>query len=222
MKRIGLFGGTFNPIHLGHLRAALEVKEGFALDRIIMIPSALPPHKGCSELVNADDRLQMIRLCTADLPEFVTSDIELKRSGHSFTIDTVFHFKSSFSKHTRLYLIMGMDAFCEINTWKSYRDLFDNIAVIVMTRPGTATADKDNRGDQLRAYIKSQITDGYSFSKHKGAYIHSAKQPIYPFHVTPMDISSTEIRRLVKTGRSIHFLVPSAVETFIKSKGLYA
>lgn len=219
--RIGLFGGTFNPIHFGHLGAALEVKEYFALDKIHLMPSALPPHKEPGGVADAKDRLEMACRAVSDYPDFLVSDIELKRPGTSYTIDTVYHFKSFLPKDTGIYLIMGIDAFLEIDSWRSYPDLFMLIPFIIMARPGP----EDNAGaptwKTLENYIYSRISDGYKFSYAKSCYVHAAKQPVFIINVTPRDISSTKIRQFIKNGMSIHSLVPEKVEGFIKAKGLY-
>jgi nicotinate-nucleotide adenylyltransferase len=221
LRRIGLFGGTFNPIHLGHVQVAREVKEGFDLDKILIIPSALPPHKELNGVVGAEDRLEMIRLAFLDDPNFVISDVELKRSGPSYTIDTVRHFKSISPEDTELYLIVGLDAFLEIDTWKSYDDLFLLIPFIVMSR----TINKKNNAKlewkSLKNYLQSKISKGYTFSATQSSFINDKKQPVYVFNVTPVDISSTIIRKHIKKGRSIKHLVPDIVEDFIKTKGLY-
>ena len=133
--RIGLFGGTFNPIHRGHLWAASEVIKRFNLDQFFLIPAALPPHKTPGAVANADDRLEMIHLAIADLSGLTVSDVELNRPGPSYTIDTVRHFKNTLANDSRIYLIMGLDAFLEIDTWKSYTELLEQIAFIVMARP---------------------------------------------------------------------------------------
>ena len=221
MKHIGLFGGTFNPIHLGHIQVIQEVKKGFGLDKIFIIPSALPPHKEPDGLVDAGDRVEMIRLSFSNHPDFAVSDIELKRSGPSYTIDTVRHFKSILLEDTRLFLILGLDAFLEIDTWKSYKDLFLLIPFIVMSR---STEGEDGRVFERKtfeAYLKSKISEGYNIFASQSSYIHKEKKTVFVFDVTPVDISSTKIRKLIKTGRPIKSLVPEIVEAFIKSKGLY-
>jgi nicotinate-nucleotide adenylyltransferase len=221
LKRIGLFGGTFNPIHLGHLRAALEIKEAFSLDKNYIIPSSMPPHKNTAGLVEAADRLAMIQLVVSNHPDFAVSDIELKRPGPSYTVDTVNYFKSTLPKDTRLYLIVGLDAFLEIDTWKSYMDLFQIIPLIVMARPDTKWKNADRRWQILDEFLKSHISDGYVFSTSRSSYVHNKKQPIFVYNVTLLDISSSIIRKLIKQGHSIKFLVPEKVENYIKTKGLY-
>ena len=221
MKRIGLFGGTFNPIHLGHIQVAREVKAGFDLDKILIIPSALPPHKEQNSVVKAEDRLVMIRLAFSDDPNFLISDVELKRSGPSYTIDTVRHFKSISAKNTELYLIVGLDAFLEIDTWKSYNDLFLLIPFIVMSRPLNEENSTKSGWKSLTDYLQSKISKGYTFSVNQSSFTHDKKQPVFLFNVTPVDISSTTIRKRIKEGRPIKQLVPEIIEDFIKAKGLY-
>jgi nicotinate-nucleotide adenylyltransferase len=219
--RIGLFGGTFNPFHCGHLKAALEIKKAFSLDKNYIIPSATPPHKNSIGLVGAVDRLEMIRQAVSDYPDLVVSDIELKREGPSYTIDTVNHFKSRFSGETRLYLIVGLDAFLEIDTWKSYNDLLRTIPFIVMARPDPKWGDVSNPQQVLERFLKRRISKDYTFSSSRSGYFHTEKQPIFIAKANLLDISSSIIRELIKAGGSIRSLVPRNVERYIKSKGLY-
>lgn len=219
--RIGLFGGTFNPIHRGHLQVVQEVQAGFALDKTYLIPSALPPHKKYKRVADAKNRIAMTRLAVSNYPDLIVSDIELKRSGTSYTIDTVQYFKSILPEKTVLYLIMGLDAFLEVDTWKSYQDFFSLIPFIVMSRSGPGYNDTILRWKTLEEYLKSRISAGYHFSSSCWGYVHDEKQPIFISEVTPIDISSTKIRTLISTGASVQSLVPEKVMDFIKTKGLY-
>ena len=221
MKHIGLFGGTFNPIHLGHVRVIREVKSGFDLDEILIIPTALPPHKKSEKVVDAKDRLKMIRLAFLNEPDYVISDVELKRSGPSYTIDTVRYFTSRMPESTRLYLIMGLDAFLEIDTWKSYKELFLLIPFIVMFRTLGAKDPRTSGSESVGYYLRTRISKGYTFSASQSTYIHDNKQPVFVFDVSPVNISSTRIREYIKKGISIKHLVPEIIEDFIKTKGLY-
>lgn len=221
MKRIGLFGGTFNPIHLGHVRVVREVKTGFDLDKIFIIPSALPPHKEVGGVVDAENRLEMIRLAFSNDPDFVVSDVELKRSGPSYTIDTVRHFTFKSPENEKFYLIVGLDAFLEVDTWKSYEDLFHLIPFIVMSRTLKGKNGTNLGLKSIENYIKSRISKGYTFSPAQSSYIHEKKQPILIFNVTPVEISSTMIRKHIKTGHSVKHLVPEIIYDYIKTKGLY-
>ena len=222
MKRIGLFGGTFDPVHMGHLRTAWEVRQSFGLDQIHLIPAALPPHKQARALAPADDRLNMLRTATEKNPKFLVSDIELKRSGPSYTIDTVHHFKKGLEANDQLFFILGIDAFVEIDTWKAFEALFDHIEMIVMTRPGAGGAVPESLFKDLSTYIATKVDPGYRFNQASGVFEHPAKKAIRLFQVTPLEISSTHIRKLVKNGHSIRFLVPEMVAQYIKNKGLYA
>ena len=219
--RFGLFGGTFNPIHLGHLRAALEVKEGFELEKIFLIPAALPPHKISSEVVDAGDRLHMLNLAIEDTDGLSVSDVELKRSGPSYTIDTVNHFKRALPEESEIYLIIGLDAFLEINSWKSYEALLVQVPIIVINRPKTGNYISSVGWERLDDFLKTSISGGYNFSKFKSSYLADGKQPIHIFEVTVLDISSTRIRSLIKEGRSIRYLAPRKAAKFINSRGLY-
>lgn len=219
--RIGLFGGTFDPIHIGHLRAAMEVKQGFDLDQIVFIPAALPPHKTQGAVSDAADRLEMVGLAVRGHSGFTVSDVELKRSGPSYSIDTINHFKRSTSKDTGIFFISGLDAFLEIDTWKSYTELFKQVAFIVIARPMFDYKDLSSRWVRLEDFIKSKISNEYKFSDSSACFVHSKKKPIYIFDVTALDISSTRIRDLIKRGQSINFLVPEDVEKYIHNRGLY-
>ena len=218
---IGLFGGTYNPIHLGHLRAALEVKEGFSLDEIYFIPCAIPPHNKSGHIIDAKERYEMARIATANTPGFLASDIELNRSGPSYTIDTVLHFKSVLKKHTKLYFILGLDAFLEIDTWKSYMDLFPLIPFIILTRPYAGHKDPRIRQQKIEDFIKSKISADYNYDLAQSGFIHAEMEPVFLFNVTSLDISSSAVRSLIKKRRSAQFLVPDEVIDFIKKNGLY-
>ena len=218
---IGLFGGTFNPVHFGHLRAALEVKEGFQLDEVILIPAALPPHKLPGEVADAADRLHMLSLALEDTSGLKLSDVELKRSGPSYTIDTVEHFKRTLPAESRIYLIMGLDAFLEIDSWKSYEELLIQVPFIIINRPRAGIDADGFRWKVLEDYLTSEISADYAFSESQSVYRSHNKQPVYAFEVTALDISSTGVRKKVKKGRSIGYLVPRKVAEFIKSKGIY-
>ena len=142
-RRIGLFGGTFNPIHRGHLQVARDVLHRYRLTTVQFIPSAQPPHKIEGILAPAADRYAMACNALADEPALKVSDIEIRRSGPSFTIDTLRRFMAEQHVETHIFFMVGLDAFLEIHTWKSYRQLFDLAAFIVMTRPQVAKPDQD-------------------------------------------------------------------------------
>ena len=223
--RIGLFGGTFNPVHNGHLAVAKEVKDGFPLDRIIFFPSAIPPHKETEVVINADDRINMLHIAISNTPgfseSFAISDIELKRSGPSYTIDTVYQYQSKMADDNQLYLIMGIDAFFEIDTWKSYLELLKIIPIIVMSRPQNEQPFNGAKWKSLETFIRSNISADYEYSSSEKKYSHWGNKPIHIYDVTPIDISATKIRKRIKKGMTVQSMLPPGVEEYIKSKGLY-
>lgn len=219
--QIGLFGGTFNPVHKGHLQIAREVKSAFKLDRIHLIPSLLPPHKKPSGVVNAAYRLEMIRLSLEDRTDLAVSEVELNRSGPSYTIDTVRHFLAVQAGGRAIYLIMGIDAFLEIDSWKSYKTLFELVPMIIMARPGKVGDTVCEKRKTLREFLVKNISGDYAYNETESCFTHPRNQPVYPFDVTLIDISSSLIRKRVKAGLSIRGLVPDGVADFIADKGLY-
>ncbi|MGM0451576.1 MAG: nicotinate-nucleotide adenylyltransferase [Thermodesulfobacteriota bacterium] len=221
MKRAGLFGGTFDPVHFGHLRTALEVRQGFDMDRLYFIPAAIPPHKASGGIADAGRRYEMLSQAIAGEKRFCLSDVELRRPGRSYTIDTVREIGQSLEEDTRLYLIVGLDAFLEIDTWKAYGQLFEEISFIVMSRPpGTAGAVNDGF-EGVRRYVKEKISADYAFDAKTACLTHRRLHPIHLFAVTPLGISATRIRRAVGRGESVKYLVPDAVAQYIGKQGLY-
>ena len=219
--RIGLFGGTFDPIHRGHLRAASEVKKNVNLDHIFLIPAALPPHKTPVAVASADDRLAMIHLAIGDMNGITVSDIELQRSGPSYTIDTVYHFKSTQPDNARIFLIMGLDAFLEIDTWKSYRELLEQIPMIIMARPNDSHQSVAQGWKILEKYLTLKISVDYRFFDPQKVFMSEGRQPVYICDVQALDISSTKIRQAVKQKQTIENWVPARVAEYIIQKGLY-
>ncbi|MEI9477177.1 MAG: nicotinate-nucleotide adenylyltransferase [Deltaproteobacteria bacterium] len=142
-KRIGLFGGTFNPIHLGHLRGAEDIRESFGLDRVVFLPAAIPPHKLRDDVIEPRPRLEMVKLATLANPFFSVSDVEIERSGKSYSIDTLRYFRER--QPDSFFFILGMDAFVEIETWKEYQKLFSLCNFIVMARPGSGKTPPSSR-----------------------------------------------------------------------------
>ncbi len=219
MQPIGLFGGTFNPVHFGHLRTAMEVKEAFDLGRVVFIPSCLPPHKGLADIAAAGDRLEMTRLALAGCEDFTASDIETSRSGPSYTVDTVARFLSGWSGEAAVYFIVGMDAFMEIDTWKSYKTLFDMVSFIVMSRPSQEGGGAGPVPADAEAFVKTRISEGYQF--RDSVFVHDARRPIHILDVTLLDISSTRIRKLIRRKKAIRYLTPDPVIDYIEHRGLY-
>jgi nicotinate-nucleotide adenylyltransferase len=214
LMKIGLFGGTFDPIHWGHLRSAEEVSETFALDRVYFVPASVPPHKRGQTTTPASDRLQMVRLAVARNPRFSTSTIEMSRLGVSYSIDTIRQYAAKKRRGDSLYFIIGLDAFREIGTWKDFAEIFPLCNFIVTSRPGS----KDD--DPLRG-TGIAVKKLFCYDFHRKNYRHRSGTRIFFIELTDIAISASEIRALVKQGKSIRYLVPSVVEKYIKRHGLY-
>ncbi len=221
LSKIGILGGTFDPIHLGHLRAAVEIQEGFGLDAVYLIPAAIPPHKQRSDIAAPEDRLEMVRRATEDIPVLRASDIEVKRQGPSYTIDTICAFREKLPPAVWVYLILGIDAFLEIRTWKAYEDLLHIVPSIVIDRPAPEGHVRTSLENAIETLMRSGTLAGYECSMDTPCYEHCEKQPIFTFNVTPMEISSSRIRELIRQGRRIDYLVPPRVQAYIEARGLY-
>jgi nicotinate-nucleotide adenylyltransferase len=211
-KRIGLFGGTFNPIHLGHLRGAEEIREAFHLEEVTLIPSSIPPHKVTENVIEARHRLEMVRLATANNRYFSTSDIELSRPGKSYSIDTLRYFRGR--QRTAFFLILGRDAFVEIETWKEFQNLFSLCHVIVMTRPAS-------QKNTLSLSLPEALVPNFRYSPEEKAWIHLSGYFLYFKEISFLDISSTKVRELIEKGESVRYLIPAEVEAYIQKHGLY-
>jgi nicotinate-nucleotide adenylyltransferase len=212
--RIGLFGGTFDPIHWGHLRSAEEVSETFGLDHVVFIPASIPPHKRGQTTTPAQDRLAMVRLAVAKNPRFKVSTVEMKRPGVSYSIDTVRHFAERKHRGDSVFFIIGLDAFREIGSWRNFADIFPLCDFIVTSRPGSKDSDP-LRGTGVA--VKKLFC--YDFKQRN--YRHWSGSHVYFIKLTDIAISASEIRGLVKEGKSIRYLVPLQVENYIKKHGLY-
>lgn len=198
-KRIGIMGGTFDPIHTGHLLTAEAVRDALGLDEILFIPAALPPHKQGRELALPEHRLRMAVLATASNPHFRVSDIELHRKGPSYTVDTIDALRGERGRGTGFFFITGADAINDLATWHDVKTLLQGCHFVAATRQGTALA----RGELDR-----------EFGDLGHEHIHEV--------VTPeLEISSTDIRQRVREGRSIRYMVPDAVAEYIYKEGLY-
>jgi nicotinate-nucleotide adenylyltransferase len=214
MNKIGLFGGTFNPIHYGHLRPAQEIGERLGLDSVIFIPSSDPPHKEKKEILAANLRAQMVRLAIADNPRFLFSDVEIRRPGKSYSVETISYFRRTFGGQSELYFILGLDAFLEIGTWKDPGVLFTLCHFVIMTRPGF---EKKFTAEHLPV----DLAPDFCYDAEKGGYLHKSGCGVFPREITALDISSTKIRESVRSGISIRYLLPRAVEQFIREQNLY-
>lgn len=211
--KLGILGGTFDPIHLGHLRSAEEIGQYLALEKVYLIPSAQPPHKTESPITPFRHRLAMSRLGTdcSDLLE--TMDLEGKRAGISYSVETLRELHQIFGPSTELFFILGTDAFLEIKTWRDYKHLFEYAHFVILHRAGC----------QVRG-LKGIFSDLDIKAAEKGAenhFVAPSGNAIILITPTRMEISSTNIRNMVKENKSIRFLVPEPVRVYIVEKGFY-
>ncbi len=208
-QKIGILGGTLDPIHLGHLRVAEEVREGLGLEEVLIIPAFSPPHKLNRPLTPFRDRLAMVQMAVRRCPGLKASDIEAHLPTPSYSVRTLEHLQRLYPGK-KFYFILGLDAFLEIATWWNYPRLPELAHLVVVSR-----GEKTDLGAALSQTFCHFIPRGPNeFEGPKGARISF-------FSVTRLDISSTRIRTLVAQGRSIKFLVPWEVEDYIYQKGLY-
>lgn len=191
--RIGVFGGTFDPVHIGHLVVAERVRQDQVLDKILFVPCAIPPHKLDEEISTDRHRLEMLRLAVGGNPGFEVSDIELKRGGVSYTVDTLRELHER-SPHAELFLLVGADNIREFHTWREPLRIAALATILVLTRPGYVPSfDRDMPRDRIEVC-----------------------------EVPEIGVSATEIRRRICDGRGCRYLVPDAVIGYIADHGLYA
>ncbi|MCF8091408.1 MAG: nicotinate-nucleotide adenylyltransferase [Desulfotignum sp.] len=213
--KAGLFGGTFNPLHNGHIRVADHVKHQFGLDKIFFFPAATPPHKPNINLAPARDRYEMVKTTLAAIDGLDASDIEVTRDGPSFTIDTIRSFQQRHGTTHRFFLLMGSDAFFDTPSWKKKDAIFSAVPIIVMLR-GT-----HGQHQLIASFLDEHISKGYTWYQEENRFVHDRLQPVCICPVPKIDISSTMIRHRVKQHLSIKGLVPDPVEKIISKRKLY-
>lgn len=198
MKKYGIFGGSFNPIHYGHLMICEYIKEEMGLDKVIFIPTGNPPHKEIE--VSAKDRYEMVKTAISPNLDFDISDIETTRVKLSYTVDTIRELKEIY-KEEKLYFIIGMDSLFQLKTWKKIKDLSSEIEFVVAKRPGYLDDEKINR--EIK-YLKENF----------GTKIILVETPLY-------EISSTDLRDRIKKGKSLRYLIPKKVLNYIEESEFY-
>lgn len=220
-KRIGLLGGTFDPIHVGHLRAALETRKELELDEVCLIPAARPPHKTDRRTAISQNRLNMLQNAVKNVEGLTVSDLELHRDGPSYTLDTVNAFLTEADSDATFFLLMGLDAFLEFNTWYRYQTILREIRIAVMCRPGRWGYSLTEMKKTLRRYLKMTLPPGYTWDEDQGHFRHGVYQPIHLVEIPLLEISATSIRRRIHQNEPIDFLVPPTVVDYIVDQGLY-
>ena len=208
-KLIGIFGGTFDPVHFGHLRPALDVLQNAELDQIRFLPNKTPPHRDQPWLSSAI-RKQLVELAIADIPQFVLDERELKREGPSYMVDTLAELKQQFVDDS-LCLIMGMDAFAGFTQWHQWQSILELCNLIIITRPGIAMFDQGGADfGEHQAMLKARVVSDVKALKQR------QHGQILLQSTTLLDISATQIRDLLSSGKSIQYLLPENVREFLQ------
>ena len=208
-KRIGILGGTFDPVHIGHLRGALEVADALGLDELRLVPSARPPHRDAPQ-VSAQDRLAMVERAVAGVAPLVVDARELQRDKPSYSIDTLELMRAELAADAQVFLLLGWDAFCGLPTWHRWEELLQHCHILVLQRP-----DADSEPpDALRNLLAARSVSDPLALKGPSGQIAFVWQ-------TPLAVSATQIRQLLASGKSVRFLVPDAVLAYIDAHGLY-
>jgi nicotinate-nucleotide adenylyltransferase len=211
--KIGILGGTFNPVHIAHLRIAEEVRERFDLGRVVFVPAATPPHKPLAGDLPFAVRHRMVTLAIAGNPLFTVSEIEGKRSGKSYSIDTIHALRAEYPDD-ELFFIIGSDSFLDIGTWRDYEEIFTQCNIVVVERPGAVLLS-------ICSSLPLDILHQFSYLDAEKRLAHRSGNSVYYLEGVPLNISSTAIRHLLQSGRTIRYLVPEEVEHFIKEHRLY-
>lgn len=210
--KLGLLGGTFNPIHLAHLRIAEEAREAAGLDQVLFIPAADPPHKPLAGDVAFEQRYQMVQQAIASNPAFGLTDIEARRGGKSYTVETLTQLCQE-RPDDQLHFIIGSDSYLELGLWHRYTDIFSLASLVVVERPEKAITEPLQ---QLPMAVRDQ------FVQENGNLLrHNSGTSICFVIGTRLDISSSQLRERVARHQSIRYLVPPEIELFITQKGLY-
>ncbi len=198
-ERVAVFGGTFDPIHLGHLAAVQDAADALAMDRVLFVPNSQPPHKTTVPVSSALDRVEMVRLSVADNERFELSLVEFERDGPSYMLDTLRVLRSRLSAGTELSFLAGCDALPQLHTWHRPEELLAEFHVVIMDRPAES--------DVSWAEVERRFP--------------SIRRQVELVHVAQLDISGEDVRRRVSSGCSIRYLVVPAVERFIYDHALY-
>ncbi len=207
---IGIFGGTFDPIHYGHLRSALELTECLGLEKLRFMPCGVPPHRGTTVCTSAQ-RAEMVELAIAGESRLLCDTRELQREGPSYTIDSLMELREELGENCSLSLIVGCDALVKIPSWHCWEALLDWAHIVVIARPGWHLPETGQVAQWLKTHVSSDTQRICQY--HAGS--------VFVQELRPLDISSTEVRALRAVGRSVRYLMPEPVLDYIESHDLY-
>ena len=201
-------GGTFDPVHLGHLRVAEEAIEALGLDVVLFVPAALPPHKVGKKILSFEHRWRMLKAATDSHPRFEVSDVEQQLVGKSYTVVTLTKLCEVYGNEVKLFFILGMDAFFELDTWWHFKELFNLARMVVLRRPGCNEAE-------MAGFLREKVSSRYAYRPEEASFFHPELLPVHRLTNTWLDISSTRIRQIVSEGKSIRYLVLPEVMQYI-------
>ncbi len=202
---IGIFGGTFDPIHYGHLRPAAEVGQLLSLEKLFLVPASVPPHRQ-APVATAEQRLQLMRLAVSEFPQMEVDDCEIRRGGISYTVDTLRHYRQLYPQ-TSLCLLLGSDAFASMQSWHQWRSLLTLAHLVVMQRP--------HHDDVVPEWSEARLI------RHVDGLMNSASGKVYIQKVTPQNISATGIRQAIAAKNEFATLLPSRVLQYIQKYNIY-
>lgn len=211
--KIGILGGTFNPIHNAHLRVAETTRDRLALDRVMFIPAATPPHKPLDGEISFLHRQAMVELAIADNPHFVISDMEQQRGGTSYTVDTLRDLRRNFPAD-EFFFIIGSDSFLEISSWYCFAAIFSLCNIVVVERPEAIISE-------LTLPLPVAIRSEFCYIPEEMRQTHRSGFSVFYLPDTPLAISSSAVRQLVREGRSIRYLVSDRVARYISEKRIF-
>jgi nicotinate-nucleotide adenylyltransferase len=215
-SRIGILGGTFDPVHVGHVETAVAAQRALDRDTVLVMPSGMPPHRQQQPLASRFHRFAMVALAVNGVPRLAVSDLEIGEAGPSYTFDTLTRLHASGVKGSQIFFITGADAFAEIETWSRYPDVLDMAHFVVVSRPGHPAPGIADAVPSLAHRLRPGARDGSS------AVASALQLDIYVVDAPTPDISSTDVRRRLSAGESIEGLVPEAVRIYIAQHGLYS
>jgi nicotinate-nucleotide adenylyltransferase len=213
LARVAVLGGSFNPIHYGHLLLADDVLERLGLDRVLFVPAAAPPHKPATQLAPAADRFEMVRLAIAGHSRFAVSDLELRRTGPSYTVDTL---EALAAGDDRLFLVIGSETFLDLLSWREPRRIAGLTRLVVVPRAGSAFDPESAAAQKVLREIGVE-----------GGFVHTEPGGDVPprgvvvVHAASLPLSASELRQRVREGRSLAFRLPAPVIAYIRAHGLY-
>lgn len=219
MSSVGVLGGTFNPIHIGHLAIARQARESLVLDRVVFVPTGDPPHKPHQKLAAASDRYEMVRLAIASDPTFSVSDIEVRRPGKSYTIDTIRLLQKDYGPETRLFFLIGLDAFLEIQTWRDPETLLTLCTFVVISRPGLSFLALSAL-PLIPPIPRASLMD-LDAGRSMRFDLSVGSQSLICLRLPPSSVSASDIRARFAEGTPTANLLPPAVESYILQHHIY-